>query len=79
MRLPTIRRRRLRYLAGLNGNTADEWLPALTSRPWGIDAPDAEFLREQQAHADIFAKFKLIPHAIDVTDTVDPTHFSAAA
>lgn len=66
-------------LAGLNGNTADEWLPALTSRPWGVDRPSDEFLREQQAHADIFAKFKLIPHAIDVTDTVDPTHFSAAA
>jgi ABC-type nitrate/sulfonate/bicarbonate transport system substrate-binding protein len=66
-------------LAGLNGNTADEWLPALTSRPWGVDMPNAEFLQEQQAHADIFAKFKLIPHAIDVTDTVDPTHLSAAA
>jgi ABC-type nitrate/sulfonate/bicarbonate transport system substrate-binding protein len=66
-------------LAGLNGNSADEWLPALTSRPWGVEAPDDGFLAEQQAHADIFAKFGLIPHAIEVADTVDPTHFSTAA
>jgi sulfonate transport system substrate-binding protein len=66
-------------LAGLNGNSAEEWLPALTSRPWRIDAPDAGFLAEQQAHADIFAKFGLIPRSIDVTDTIDPNHFSAAA
>ncbi|WP_342726456.1 ABC transporter substrate-binding protein [Bradyrhizobium sp. B097] len=66
-------------LAGLNGSSAEEWLPALMSRPWGVDAPDDGFLAEQQAHANIFAKFGLIPHAIDVTDTVDRTHFSAAA
>jgi sulfonate transport system substrate-binding protein len=66
-------------LAGLNGNSADEWLPALTSRPWGVEAPTAGFLAEQQAHANIFAEFGLIPYSIDVTDTVDPTHFSAAA
>ncbi|MCS3451204.1 MULTISPECIES: ABC transporter substrate-binding protein [Bradyrhizobium] len=66
-------------LAGLNGNSAAEWLSALTSRPWGVEAPDQDFLAEQQAHADIFAKFGLIQRAIDVTDTIDPTHFSAAA
>ncbi|KRQ04359.1 sulfonate transport system substrate-binding protein [Bradyrhizobium sp. USDA 4503] len=66
-------------LAGLNGTSAAEWLSALTSRPWGVEAPSQDFLAEQQAHADIFAKFGLIPRAIDVTDTIDPTHFSAAA
>jgi ABC-type nitrate/sulfonate/bicarbonate transport system substrate-binding protein len=66
-------------LSGLNGNSAEEWLPALTSRPWGVEAPDADFLAEQRAHANIFAKFGLIPRAIDVTDTVDPSHFPAAA
>jgi ABC-type nitrate/sulfonate/bicarbonate transport system substrate-binding protein len=66
-------------LAGLNGNSAEDWLPALTSRPWGVEAPSAGFLAEQQAHANIFAKFGLIPSSIDVTDTVDPTHFSTAA
>jgi ABC-type nitrate/sulfonate/bicarbonate transport system substrate-binding protein len=66
-------------LAGLNGNSADEWFPALTSRPWGVEAPDAGFLAEQQAHANIFAKFGLIPRTIDVTDTVDRNHFPAAA
>jgi ABC-type nitrate/sulfonate/bicarbonate transport system substrate-binding protein len=65
-------------LAGLNGNSADEWLLALTSRPWGVEAPDKKFLAEQQAHADIFAKFALIPSSIDVTDTIVPNHFSVA-
>jgi ABC-type nitrate/sulfonate/bicarbonate transport system substrate-binding protein len=58
-------------LAGLNGNSAAEWLPALTSRPWGVAPPDAGFLAEQQAHANLFAKFGLIPRMLDVTDTVD--------
>jgi hypothetical protein len=40
---------------------------------------DAGFLAEQQTQANIFAKFGLIPRTIDVTDTVDPTHFSVAA
>ncbi|GGC53066.1 ABC transporter substrate-binding protein [Chelatococcus reniformis] len=58
-------------LDGVNGNTADQWLPAITSRPWGVDAPDAGFLAEQQAHADIFARFGLIPAPIDARPTVD--------
>jgi sulfonate transport system substrate-binding protein len=66
-------------LDGLNGNTAAQWLPALTSRPWGIEAPDPAFLREQQHHADLFARFGLIPGRIDVTDTVDARHFITAA
>lgn len=65
-------------LDGLNGNSARQWLPALTSRPWGVEAPDDAFLQEQQHHADIFARFGLIPRQIDVTDTVDSRHFAAA-
>jgi sulfonate transport system substrate-binding protein len=65
-------------LDGLNGNTAAQWLPALTSRPWGVEAPDDAFLREQQLHADIFARFGLIPRQIDVSDTVDIRHFASA-
>lgn len=63
-------------LDGVNGWTAAQWLPALKSRPWGVSAPDAAFLAEQQAHADIFARFGIIPRAIDVTDTVDASHFA---
>jgi sulfonate transport system substrate-binding protein len=66
-------------LAGLNGVAAREWAPALTSRPWGVVAPDAGFLAEQQAHADLFAKFGLIPRSLDVTDTVDASHLSHRA
>ncbi|MDB5617722.1 ABC transporter substrate-binding protein [Tardiphaga sp.] len=65
-------------LDGLNGNTAAQWLPALTSRPWGVVAPDDAFLHEQQRHADIFTRFGLIPRQIDVTDTVDISHFATA-
>ena len=65
-------------LDGLNGNSATEWLPAITSRPWGVEAPDADFVAEQQAHADIFAKFGLIPKRIDATPTAT-TLFLAAA
>ncbi len=65
-------------LDGLNGNSAKEWLPAITSRPWGVEAPDAGFIVEQQAHADIFAKFGLIPHRIDATPTADTTFLAAA-
>lgn len=65
-------------LDGLNGNTAAQWLPALTSRPWGVEAPNAAFLQEQQLHADIFARFGLIPRQIDVTDTIDNGHFATA-
>jgi ABC-type nitrate/sulfonate/bicarbonate transport system substrate-binding protein len=57
-------------LAGLNGSTAEEWLTAIRARPWGVEPPDEEFLAEQQLHADIFAKFGLIPAKLDVTDTV---------
>ncbi|MEP9379279.1 ABC transporter substrate-binding protein [Aquabacter sp. CN5-332] len=66
-------------LDGLNGNSAEEWLLALTSRPWGVAPPDAGFRAEQQLHADIFARFGLIPEAIDVTDTVDASHFPQLA
>ncbi|MDB5655589.1 MAG: hypothetical protein JWQ94_3202 [Tardiphaga sp.] len=65
-------------LDGLNGNTAAQWLPALTSRPWGVAAPDDAFLREQQRHADIFTRFGLIPRSVDVTDTADDRHFATA-
>ncbi|GGF58624.1 ABC transporter substrate-binding protein [Azorhizobium oxalatiphilum] len=66
-------------LHGLNGHSAEQWLPALTARPWGVAAPDAAFLAEQQAHADIFARFGIIPRAVDVSDTVDASHFAVAA
>ena len=65
-------------LDGLNGNSAKEWLPAITSRPWGVEAPDADFVAEQQAHADIFAKFGLIPKRIDATPTATTTFLAAA-
>ncbi|WP_191970102.1 ABC transporter substrate-binding protein [Methylobacterium planeticum] len=65
-------------LEGVNGHAAAQWLPALTARPWGISAPGPDFLTEQQAHADLFATFGLIPHRIDVSDTVDSSHFAAA-
>jgi sulfonate transport system substrate-binding protein len=66
-------------LSGLNGNSHEEWLPAITSRPWGVEAPHAEFAAEQQAHANIFAKFGLIPAQIDVTPTVNPAFLAKAA
>lgn len=66
-------------LGGLNGNSPEEWLPAITSRPWGVEAPNSEFAAEQQAHANIFAKFGLIPKQIDVTPTVNPTFLARAA
>lgn len=66
-------------LGGLNGNSPQEWLPAITSRPWGVEAPNSEFAAEQQAHADIFAKFGLIPKQIDATPTVNPTFLARAA
>jgi ABC-type nitrate/sulfonate/bicarbonate transport system substrate-binding protein len=65
-------------LDGVNGNSAEEWLPALASRPWGVFAPGPEFLAEQQVHADLFARFGIIPRQIDVTDTVDGTFFASA-
>ena len=57
-------------LDGVNGNSAAQWLPALLARPWGIEVPSTEFAAEQQAHADIFARFGLIPSPLDVGDTV---------
>ena len=57
-------------LEGVNGNTAAQWLPSLLARPWGIAVPDAHFAAEQQAHADVFARFGLIPSSLDVSDTV---------
>jgi sulfonate transport system substrate-binding protein len=65
-------------LDGLSGNSAAEWLPALTSRPWGVTAPDAAFLAEQQQHADIFAKFGLLQRQIDVSPTVDASLLKVA-
>jgi ABC-type nitrate/sulfonate/bicarbonate transport system substrate-binding protein len=65
-------------LDGLNGNSAAEWLPALTVRPWSVTAPDAAFLAEQQQHADIFAKFGLLQRQIDVSPTVDASLLAAA-
>ncbi|WP_413738225.1 ABC transporter substrate-binding protein [Sodalis sp. RH21] len=59
-----------RLLDGVNGNSADQWLPALTARPWGVEPPDAGFLAEQQSHADLFAKFGLLSAARDISDTV---------
>lgn len=66
-------------LDGVNGNSAAEWLPALLARPWGVSPPDADFLAEQQSHADIFARFGIIPRKIDVSDTVDSSFFARAA
>jgi ABC-type nitrate/sulfonate/bicarbonate transport system substrate-binding protein len=63
----------------LNGNSPEEWLPAITSRPWGVEVPNSEFADEQQAHANIFAKFGLIPKRIDTTPTVNPTFLAKAA
>jgi sulfonate transport system substrate-binding protein len=65
-------------LAGLNGNTAAQWRPALTARPWGVAPPHRAFVAEQQAHADLFAEFGLIPSRLDVIDTVDNSHFPFA-
>ncbi|TCS38003.1 NitT/TauT family transport system substrate-binding protein/sulfonate transport system substrate-binding protein [Paucimonas lemoignei] len=58
-------------LEGVNGHTAAQWLGAITARDWGVSQPDPGFLAEQQSHADIFARFGLIPKQIDVSDTVD--------
>lgn len=57
-------------LDGVNGNSAAQWLPALLSRPWGVSPPDADFLAEQQLHADLFAKYGLLSGARDISDTV---------
>ncbi|WP_407180755.1 ABC transporter substrate-binding protein [Bradyrhizobium sp. STM 3562] len=65
-------------LDGLNGNSSVEWLPAISSRPWGVEPPGAEFVTEQQAHANIFAKFGLIPRPIDATPTANATFLAAA-
>jgi len=68
-----------RLLDGVNGNSAAQWLPALAARPWGVHVPDAGFLAEQQRHADIFARFGLIPEPIDVADTVTENYPALAA
>lgn len=65
-------------LDGLNGNSAKDWLPAITSRPWGVEAPDAAFVAEQQAHADIFTKFGLIQKRIDAAPTATAAFLAAA-
>jgi sulfonate transport system substrate-binding protein len=57
-------------LDGLGGSSAAQWLQALRARPWGIRAPDAAFAEEQQRHADLFARFGLIPARIDASATV---------
>jgi hypothetical protein len=44
-----------------------------------VEAPHSEFAAEQQAHADIFAKFGLIPAPIDATPTINPTFLAKAA
>ena len=59
-----------KLLNGLNGVSTKQWLDVLQSRPWGITSPTREFLDEQQAHADIFTQFGLIPAALDMRDTV---------
>ncbi len=59
-----------RLLDGVNGNSAGQWLPALKARPWGVTPPDADFLAEQQLHADLFAKYGLLSGARDISDTV---------
>lgn len=66
-------------LAGLNGHNAAGWLAALNARPWGVHLPDAGFLAEQQHHADIFARFALIPEQIAVDDTVTHRYPAAVA
>lgn len=66
-------------LDGVNATAAKQWLPALANRPWGVFPPGADFLEEQQAHADLFARFGIIPSRIDVSDTVDASHFATFA
>lgn len=66
-------------LDGFAGSTAAQWLPALTSRPWGVHSPDADFLDEQRRHAAVFADFGLIPEPIDVAATVDDRIFAHPA
>ncbi|MBK1783708.1 ABC transporter substrate-binding protein [Prauserella cavernicola] len=60
-----------RLLDGLGGSSAADWLPALTSRPWGVSPPDEDFLAEQRRHAAVFADFDLIAAPVDVGRTVD--------
>ncbi|PXY23377.1 hypothetical protein BAY59_27250 [Prauserella coralliicola] len=60
-----------RLLDGLGGSSASDWLPALTSRPWGVLPPDEDFLAEQRRHAAVFADFDLIAAPVDVGPTVD--------
>jgi len=57
-------------LDGVNGNSAEQWLPALQARVWGVTPPDAAFLAEQQAHGDLFVKFGRLAQARDIRDTV---------
>lgn len=64
-------------LDGVNGTRASQWLPVLTARTWGVSAPDAGFLAEQQAHADIFARFGLTTGRWDLHDTVNAHFFPA--
>lgn len=64
-------------LDGVNGTSAAQWLPALVNRPWGLAEPGPDFLAEQQQHADLFARFGIIARPIDVSDTIDATHFAA--
>lgn len=66
-------------LAGWGGNSAEQWLPALRARAWGVYEPDAAFLAEQQSHADLFADFGLIPKRVDATPTVDARVFRSVA
>ncbi len=64
-------------LDGVNGVSAANWLPALKGRPWGVKPPSDAFRAEQQAHADLFARFGIIPERIDVGDTVDTSFFAS--
>lgn len=64
-------------LDGVNGHSAAQWLGAITARQWLVAAPDAAFIDEQQRSADIFARFGLIPRALDVSDTVDGRFLAA--
>ena len=59
-----------RLLDGVNGNSAEQWLPALKARPWGVTPPDDAFLAEQQTHADLLAKYGLLSGARNISDTI---------
>lgn len=50
--------------------SAEEWEAALRRRPWGPKPIDAAFVAEQQRAADLLARQRIIPRAVDVRKAV---------